>query len=154
MFDHTWYVNYLGLLIWHFTFPYLKELDNPPVWTFQRPFLFTDHLLNCWTKVIPAPIPGNLAVYFFQKENVHLSLPFIFYFGNNFLCVTNHFLQFQSDTIFFFFFFLAMAFDAKHCSHVWKVKIDYIFGLSFIHSHEYISFQENTWCSQLFFSPV
>lgn len=41
-------------------------------------------------------------------------------------------------------FWGAMVFDAKHCSHVLKVKIDYIFGFSFIHSHEYISFQENT----------
>lgn len=101
------------------------------MWIFQRPFLFTDqeNLLNCWTKVIPALIPVNLTIYFFQKENVHLSLPFIFYFRDNFLCVTKHFLQFQIDT-----FFFAMAFDAKHCSHLLKIKIDYIFSLSFIHS--------------------
>lgn len=83
MFGHTWYVKYLGLLIWNFTFPYLKELDNPPMWTFQRPFLFTSHLLNCWTKVIPTLIPGNLTVYLFQKKMYFIS-PFYFLFRRPF----------------------------------------------------------------------
>lgn len=112
MFDHTCYVKYLGLLIWLFTFPYLKELGSPQMWTCQRPFLFTDHLLNCSTKVTPALIPENLTVYLFQKESVFLSLPFIFYFGANFLCVTKHFLQFQSDTFFPYGFWCRTLFNS------------------------------------------
>lgn len=85
-----------------------------------------------------ALIPENLTLCLFQQENVHLSLPLTSYFRANFLFVTKHIPQFQSGTIFF-----AMAFDGELCENLLKVKMDYIFSLSFIRSHECIPFQGN-----------
>ena len=89
-----------SLLIWHFTFPYLKELYNFKIWKVQRPFSFY-RLWKCWTKVVSAMVSENLTVYLFQEENVHLSLSFISYLWANFLFLIIHFPQFYSDRIFF-----------------------------------------------------
>lgn len=89
-----------SLACWQLTFSYLKELCNLRCENSRGLFPFIDHLLKCWTKVISALIPETLTVYFFQQENVHLSLPFISYFWANFLFVTKHFPQFHMTHLF------------------------------------------------------
>lgn len=109
----------------------------------RRPVPFTDRLLKCRTKVLPAPNPENLSVYLFRHENVHGSLPFISYFWANFLFVTKHFPQFPSDTIFangFWCRTLLKALESENRLH---------FQFTLYPQACMRTFQGNTWGGQL-----
>lgn len=100
----------LSLLIWHFTFPYLKELCTLQMWTFQKPFSLYRSFVKMLNKSLISSDPWEPNCLLFPMKKYPFITTLYFLFQSQFPI---HDKTFSSDPQLHNFF--PVAFDAELC---------------------------------------